>query len=190
MTPGELREQVWARLMREHVAVYPLPAKGHHPNFRGAAQAARLLADDLLGGLLVPGDTVLSYPDYVLRPLRRRLLEHGVNLVVPAKYGDGYRLLESREAKATQAATIAGAERVGKKVAALPPVKVVLLACVALDPEGHVLDKGYGFSPPETLRDLPLATLLHPLQLLEERLKTPWRVRVFATPEKVTNLAR
>ncbi len=40
-----IREQIWARLMAEHVAAFPFPIVGRIPNFQGAEQAAARLAD-------------------------------------------------------------------------------------------------------------------------------------------------
>ena len=33
--------------------------------------------------MIAVGEAVLSFPDYVLKPVRKELLERGVNVVVP-----------------------------------------------------------------------------------------------------------
>lgn len=168
---------------------YPLPPHGHHPNFKGAGEAAARLLEHLLGtAQLRPGDTVLSYPDYVLKPLRRRLLEAGVNVVVPAQHGPTYRLLKSGAVDARAASSIAGAERQGQPLETLPDAgvfRLTLVACVAVSRRGELLSKGYGFSLPPETHPLPSATLAHPLQVLETLQGDSPRVSLYATPEGV-----
>ena len=182
---GEVRERVWTTLMKERALAYPYPAFGHHPNFRGASQAANLLIPELLvKGLLKPGDTVLSYPDYVLKGLRKELLEASVNVVVPGKY-KGYRLLESAKVKPARASSIAGAEKEGTKLDAPPPVTLTFIACVALTRKGALLTKGYGFSLPPEVCELPSFSLAHPLQVLDGLPEADAQVIAFATPDGV-----
>ena len=182
---GEVRERVWTTLMKERALAYPYPAFGHHPNFRGAAQAANLLLPELLAkNLLKPGDTVLSYPDYVLRGLRKGLLEANINVVVPGKY-KGYRLLESAKVKPARVSSIAGAEKEGTKLDAPPPVSLTFIACVALTKAGDLLTKGYGFSLPPEVRGLPSFSVAHPLQVLDRLPEADAYVTAFATPGEV-----
>ncbi len=183
---GDLREWVWATLMKERQVAYPLPPRGHHPNFKGAGEAAARLVTYLVEhAYLSPGDTVISYPDYVLKPLRKALLEAGISVVVPAKYGRGYRLLDAQKVPAKGASSIAGAERHGAFVTALPTLKMAFLACVAIGEQGEVLDKGYGFSLPGALGELPKATLAHPLQRFKTLPEKTSSVKFYATPETV-----
>ncbi len=172
--------------MRAHVGLYPLPVHGHHPNFQGAPEAAEGLLEQLvLRGLVASTRPVLCFPDYVLRPLRRGLLERGSDVVVPAKYGRGYRLLESGRHEPAKAATIAGAERLGHRLETLPAVDVALVACVALTPSGDYLRKGYGYRLPAEAATVPAATIVHPLQLVPELPGRDGSVTLYATPENV-----
>lgn len=183
-TVGEIREHVWTAIMRARAGAYPLPVHGHHPNFRGAATAAERL-DEHLGAHFPPGVTALSFPDYVLRPVRRRLLERGVHLVVPAKYGSGYRLLESGAVPAARASSIAGAERYGAALERLPPVQLAVIACVALTRGGAYLRKGYGFRLPPLPSGTLCATIVHPLQIVPDIAEPDGRLAVYATAEEV-----
>lgn len=188
-SPGALRDWVWRTLARARQVGYPLPPHGHHPNFTGAAAAAtRLLAQLLASRALAPGDTVLSYPDMVLKPLRKRLLEAGVHVVVPAQHGPYYRLLESGVVVAAKASSIAGAEREGELISALPPLTFAFVACVAVSRDGAVLSKGYGFALPGEALELPSATLVHPLQVVLDLQPDAPPVSLFATPERVTEV--
>ena len=184
-SPGAVRDFVWRELSRKRQVGYPLPPHGHHPNFTGAGVAATLLLKRLLESrALTPGSTVLSYPDMVLKPLRKRLLEAGVNVIVPAQHGERYRLLESGVVHAGRASSIAGAEREGEDVGSLPPVSFVFVACVAVSRTGEVLTKGYGFAPPPVL-ELPRATVVHPLQVMTRLEADAPPVTLFATPLEV-----
>lgn len=187
-SPGVVRDWVWAELTRRRGVAYPLPPHGHHPNFRGAGEAAAFLAARLFETkMLKPGQTVLSYPDLVLKPLRKRLLEAGVSVVVPAKHGERYRLLRSGLVAPARASSIAGAEREGIDIAELPEVALTLVACVAVSVRGNVLTKGYGFRLPQEVLGVPSATLVHPLQVLSGLEPDAPPVTFFATPtEAVT----
>lgn len=184
-----MRDWVWGRLLAARQVAYPLPPHGHHPNFKGAAEAAARLLEHLFQtARLRPGDTVLAYPDYVLRPLRQRLLEAGVSVVVPAQHGPHYRRLESGVVDARAASSIAGAERQGELLTALPDpalLRLSLVACVAVSVRGEVLSKGYGFSLPPETHHLSAATIVHPLQVLGALQGDRPGVALYATPEAV-----
>lgn len=183
--PGVVRDWVWAELSRLRLVGYPLPPHGHHPNFTGSGEAATLLLEHLLGTrALNPGDTVLCYPDMVLKGLRKRLLEAGVSVVVPAQHGECYRLLRSGAVNAGRASSIAGAEREGEDVGRVPEVTFTFAACVAVSPTGDVLTKGYGFALPPEVLALPSATLVHPLMVVGLEADAP-PVGLFATPSRV-----
>lgn len=187
-SPGAVRDQVWTELLRRRQVGYPLPPHGHHPNFTGAAKAAARLLQYLLETCtLTPGDTVLSYPDMVLKPLRKRLLEVGISVVVPAQHGNRYRLLKSGVVDAGKASSIAGAEREGKDVAGLPPLSFAFVACVAVSRAGDVLTKGYGFALPPDAAKVPSATLVHPLQVVRGLEADAPPVTLFATPLQITH---
>ena len=181
---GDVREQVWVRLMKERALAYPYPPFGHHPNFRGAGAAAETLLTELFAkAVLNPGDTVLSYPDYVLKGVRKGLLERGVNVIVPAKHGPDYRLLDSAEVSPAKASTIAGAEKVGKAIVVLPKITCFFAACVAVSVSGRGLTKGYGFRLPTDAR--PAFAVVHDLQILEALPSPDLRLEAYATPEEV-----
>jgi 5-formyltetrahydrofolate cyclo-ligase len=185
MKPGDIREEIWTNLIKERAAAYPLPPYGHNPNFRGSGEAAALLLETLLAkSFLKVGDTVLSYPDYVLKSLRKSLLEAGISVVVPAKFGKDYKLLTAGKVDSEEGSSIAGAEKVGTGIKELPQLTMTFVACVAITEKGFYIDKGYGFHLPESVLELPSATIVHPLQLVEG-LESKQGVCLFATPEKV-----
>lgn len=187
-SPGAVRDYVWAELSRRRQVGYPLPLHGHHPNFRGAGDAAELLLAHLLEmRLLTTGVTVLCYPDMVLKPLRKRLLEAGVSVVVPAKHGEHYRLLKSGAVSPARASSIAGAEREGEDVSVLPDIAFTFVACVAVSVRGEVLTKGYGFRLPNRALGVPSATLAHKMQVLGELEADAPPVSLFATPAEVVS---
>jgi 5-formyltetrahydrofolate cyclo-ligase len=185
MTAGELREQVYIDLLRARAVAYPNPPFGHHPNFRGAAQATSHLLDYLCRAQVLEGATVLAYPDYVLRPVRKGLLERGVHVVVPAKYGGGYRFLESGRADPEKGSSIKGAETEGEWLDELPPVSTCFVACVALAETGAWLGKGYGFTLPRHAAGRPAYAIAHPLMVVGTVPETDGVLAGYATPERV-----
>lgn len=188
-SPGAVRDRVWRELSRQRQVGYPLPPHGHHPNFTGAGVAATLLLKRLLEShTLTPGSAVLAYPDMVLKGLRKRLLEAGVSVVVPAQHGERYRLLKSGVVHAGRASSIAGAEREGEDLGSLPALSFVFVACVAVSQMGEVLTKGYGFAPPPEVSGLPSATVVHPLQVMTRLEADAPPVDFFATPLEVVKV--
>ncbi len=180
---GAVRDEVWTNLIKENAAAYPLPPYGHNPNFRGSGEAAALLIEKLITTSLVKsGDTILSYPDDVLKALRKGLLDAGIHVVVPAKFGKGYRLLNADIIDAGEGSSISGAEKVGVAIKDLPNLTMTFVACVAMTSAGNYIDKGYGFHVPESVLALPSATIVHPLQIVEEPLAERC-VGWYATPE-------
>lgn len=186
-TIGTIRDEIWTNLIKENAAAYPLPPYGHNPNFRGSSEAATLLIEELLKRAMIkPGDTVLSYPDYVLKQLRKGLLSAGINVVVPAKFGKDYRFVEASPLNAEEGSSISGAEKVGMSIKDLPELKMTFIACVAITHQGNYIDKGYGFHLPESVLSLPSATIVHPLQIVEG-LESERQVTWYATLEKVVS---
>jgi 5-formyltetrahydrofolate cyclo-ligase len=188
MKAGDIRDEIWTNLIKERAAAYPLPPYGHNPNFKGSGEAAALLLEKLVAKLFIKaGDTVLSYPDYVLKALRKGLLEASINVVVPAKFGKDYRLLTAGKIESEEGSSISGAEKVGTVIKDLPELTMTFIACVAIGEKGFYLDKGYGFHLPESVLSLPSATIVHPLQIVGE-LEAKQTVRLYATPEKTVTM--
>ncbi|HHO56768.1 MAG TPA: hypothetical protein ENK21_10290 [Trueperaceae bacterium] len=188
-TIGAIRTQIWTQMLKQRVLAYPIPANGHHPNFKGAAKAAKLLVNELFEiGKIKSGDTVLSYPDYVLRPLRKLLLERGVVVIVPAKY-KGYRKLDGGVVNAWIGSSISGAEKEGELINDIPDIVMAFIAVVAIDKLGSSLSKGYGFNLPADLKDIYKATIVHPVQVLAQLPKSELNLTIYANPQKVNNLS-
>ncbi len=190
MTTGELRDTIWTTMLRSNVATYPLPPYGHHPNFKGAKEAAYKLVDYLFqNGKLKAQQTVLCYPDYVLKPLRKYLLEQDVNVVVPAKYKTAYRLLNAKTVNPSSSSSISGAEKEGELIPALGYIDFAFLASVAIAQNGYSLSKGYGFRLP-TLA-CKKASIVHSSQLiytLPEDATSFNKLDYWATPDSIHDL--
>lgn len=188
-TIGAIRTQIWNKMLKERVLAYPIPANGHHPNFKGAGKAAKLLVDELFAiGKLKAGDTVLCYPDYVLRPVRKLLLERGVVVIVPAKY-KGYRRLDGGKVNAWVGSSIAGAEKEGELISDIPNIVMSFIAVVAIDKSGASISKGYGFVLPLGLKDIYKAAIVHPIQIVSKLPESELILTIYANPQKVNNLS-
>ncbi len=173
-----IREQIWARLMAEHVAAFPFPIVGRIPNFQGAEQAAARLA-----GLpeFRAARVVKVNPDSPQRPVRHHVLEEGKRLLMPTpRLRGGFTLVDPtrlNQREIARAATIQGAFELGRTIslADVPTIDLIVAGTVAVAPNGARVGKGEGYSELEyaTLRELgivddsiPIATTVHDLQLV------------------------
>src|SRR5437870_10826915 len=114
-----LRKRIWKLLERRHVTRFPFPATGRIPNFRGAEAAAARAAT-------LPewkrARRLKCNPDAPQRPLRLRALREGkiVFMAVPRlRTANCFLRLDPERLKGrlAEAATIAGAAKLGEPVA-------------------------------------------------------------------------
>ena len=82
-----------------------------------------------------------------------------------------------------KASTIAGAEKVGETISALPKIRCFFAACVAVSSSGAGLTKGYGFSLPPNAQ--PIFAVVHELQVLEALPAPDLKLAAYASPEVV-----
>jgi 5-formyltetrahydrofolate cyclo-ligase len=195
-----LRDLVWRRLEEAGASRFPY-GTGRIPNFAGAAQAAEHMTK-------LPEwqrATVLKCnPDYAQMPVRKAALRAGklIYMAVPRLAGDKpFIELDPRRlaGKETQAATIAGAEKLGRRVSPdeMRPIDAVVCGAVAVSANGSRLGKGGGFSDLELAivselglvsSDTAVLTTVHELQVLDEPIPMlPHDIVLthFATPEGV-----
>jgi 5-formyltetrahydrofolate cyclo-ligase len=194
-TPSEakqnVRERVWATLEREGAARFP-GARGRIPNFRGAEEAARRLAER---PEWKAAGVVKANPDLPQLPVRKHALADGklVYMAVP-------RLRDERPFIGLKTeATIKGAMREGRSTAVddMEPVELVICGSVAVNREGARVGKGGGYSDLEfgllveaglVGERTTIVTTVHPLQVLDEELpetEHDFRVDVIVTPDEV-----
>jgi 5-formyltetrahydrofolate cyclo-ligase len=179
---------------------------GRIPNFAGAPRAAERLAE-------LPewqrARVLKCNPDYAQMPVRKLALRQGklIYMAVPRLQGvkpfielDPARL----KGKESQAATIAGAEKLGRRVSPeeIQPIDAVICGSVAVGRDGSRLGKGGGFSDLELAivaalglvnEQTPVMTTVHDLQVLDETIPMlPHDIVLthFATPEEVVACGR
>jgi 5-formyltetrahydrofolate cyclo-ligase len=193
-----VRERVWT-LLEERRAVH-LGVHGHIPDFAGADQAADLLATLPLWNA---AHVIKAVPDAAQLPVRARALSDGklVYMAVP-------KLAEPRPFYFLDPATLplppreAASSRVAPTVAPkvsisdLHPIDLVVCGSVAVNRHGERIGKGAGYSDLEValLHDAGLlrpetiiATTVHPLQVLDERLPTAahdFAIDLIVTPDQ------
>lgn len=180
---AEVRVLVWRAMEARGVARFP-GARGRIPNFVGAERAALRLRDLPLWR---QARVVKINPDAPQLPVRRMALREGkvVYMAVPRlRTLECFLELDPARlgGRALQAASIAGAARLGRpvKLEAVPPIDLVVCGAVAVNAHGARVGKGGGFSDleygllaergrvgPET----PIVTTVHPLQLLPHPLE-------------------
>ncbi len=164
----------------ERLALFP-GARGRIPNFRGAAEAADVLA-------ATPewkrASALKCNPDAPQRPVRHRALRDGklVFMAVPRLRDRKCFILLDPErlsgAALRDASSIGGASRHGRPVHPrdMPRIGLVVAGSVAVNRRGERIGKGGGYSDLEWAlgRELgyldartPVATTIHPVQLVD-----------------------
>lgn len=182
MTKDAIRNRVWTRLALAGVLRFPA-APGLIPNFVGAQRAARLLVQLTIWRRAKAVKFDLAAP---LLPLRRAALIEGKIIYLPLPGLRAERcFLEVDPARlgpnAWRAASLRGALRHGRPVAPqeLRPIDLVLVGSLAVSRQGARLGRGSGTSDLEyallrragKVREYtPIATTVHPLQLVDERI--------------------
>ena len=174
---------VWRAMEVRGVSRFP-GTKGRIPNFVGAERAALQLQT-------LPAwraaRVVKINPDAPQLPVRRMALREGklVYMAVP-RLGDLECFLELDPARlgrrALQAASIKGAERLGRPVGleAMPPIDLIVCGSVAVNGKGARVGKGGGFSDLEygLLAETgkvgprtPIVTTVHPIQMVPQEIE-------------------
>jgi 5-formyltetrahydrofolate cyclo-ligase len=175
---------------------------GRIPNFVGAEKAAeRLLAHPVFRRVKV----IKVNPDSPQRWVRKLALERGIRVVTPTPRLKGaFRVLDPAripKKRYDDAATLKRGGRWGEDVplARLPKIDLVVMGSVAVTRDGRRVGKGHGYADLEygMLRELgnravPVATTVHPLQVLEdfptEAHDLP--VSIIATPDELVEVKR
>ena len=176
------RARIWALLTSRRVARFP-GAVGRIPNFVGAEEAARRLAET---PAWQAARVVKCNPDAPQLPVRALALKQGkrVFMAVPRLREERCFLeLDPRRLVGREhaAASICGAGRLGKPTLPkdMPTIELIVAGSVAVRRDGARVGKGGGFSDLEfaLLTELGLvgrwttvATTVHPLQIVRETL--------------------
>ncbi|WP_407570672.1 5-formyltetrahydrofolate cyclo-ligase [Deinococcus altitudinis] len=179
------RDQIWAELLRERVAVYPLPPHGHHPNFVGAKEAAATLLDH---PQLQAHRCLIVGAERVLYPLRKQALAAGMTLYLPDQKREGWYFLVTDPA----GADLKRSRELGEPKLKPEGATAAVLACVAADRAGGRLSKGFGWARNGLPGlDLPTYTLAH-RRMLKDSLPCPpdSRVRLIGLPGEVVECVR
>lgn len=176
-TKDSFRHQVYQRLLHAHVARFPFPIEGRIPNFKGAEKAAMLL--DSVAAYR-NAHTVKVGPDSPLLPARAKILRDGKTLLMPApRLRAGFiRLTPERipDDEFRRTVSLKHCNTYGEEITLedIPRVDLVIAGSVAVTHQGARIGKGEGYSDLEygILRDLgqddiPTATLVHPLQIVD-----------------------
>ncbi len=194
-----IRARAWRLLEEQRLARFPLPIRGRIPNFKGAEQAARRLAEL---SEFQRARAVKVNPDSPQRPVRELVLRGGKTLLMATpRLREGFLLIEPGGLTPGQiraASTIAGAFSLGKRIGLdeLPAIDLIVVGTVAVSGSGSRVGKGEGYAELEyaTLRQLglvddrvPVATTVHDVQVADHVPVEPFDVPVdiIVTPTRV-----
>jgi len=194
----EFREEIWRKMEEEHIASFPLPARGRIPNFKGSREAASKLRTLLE---YKTANTIFVNPDSAQLQVRKFALLDGKKLVMATpKLKQGFIILEpeSIRGKEAEAATIKGAFKYGKIVAEIPEVDLVVEGSVAVDMQGNRLGKGGGYGDREIRAvkdksgDVLVVTTCHPVQIVKEvpAENQDERIDIVVTPDRIYHIRR
>lgn len=205
-TKSDARSAVWDELARLGLHRFPFPVHGRIPNFAGAKEAARRLADL---PEFIQADCIKVNPDAPQRYVRQAALEAGKIVIVPApRLKAGFIVLDPERIPAGEiprASSLSHMERYGRKadlaeLARLANhIGLVVVGTVAVDRKGRRAGKGEGYADREyaVLRELgmgeaPVATTVHDVQVTRDLPAELHDVAVdiIATPLRVIRTAR
>jgi 5-formyltetrahydrofolate cyclo-ligase len=194
----QLRNDIWAIMEQKNVAIFPLPIRGRIPNFVGSDQAAGLVRT-------LPewkkAKVVFSCPDSPQRRIREFALKEGKILIMASpRLKHGFLRIDPQNVKGKEkaASSIKGAFEYGKPVKNMPRPDLIITSCVAVDRSGWRLGKGGGYGDIEVRKikdefgEIPVATTIHPLQLLESvpHVEHDARVDVIVTPQEIYRMQK
>ncbi|GAA5121047.1 5-formyltetrahydrofolate cyclo-ligase [Haloechinothrix salitolerans] len=194
------RRRTWD-LLDQADAAHGGSTHGRIPNFRGADQAAALLATL---PLWQQAQAIKAVPDRAQHPVRALALEHGKTLYMAVpKIADlkPFRRLNLARLDVTtqQAASSSVAVSVGDAVGVdeVQPIDLIVCGSVAVNRDGVRLGKGAGYSDIEVAllteaghitHDTTIVTTVHPLQVVDDDLpetRHDFRVDLIVTTEQV-----
>ncbi|QIW23003.1 5-formyltetrahydrofolate cyclo-ligase [Sulfolobus sp. S-194] len=197
LSKSEIREKIWKLLEDTNIASFPRPVYGRIPNFKGAEEAAKRLAETKE---FKEAKIVKVNPDSPQRPVRELVLRSGKILLVPTPRLKGeFYLLDPNEIKDyKEASKISGFSRFGEVVDlnSISRVDFIVAGSVAVTIYGDRVGKGEGYSELEfaILRELgkvnentPIATTVHDIQIVDFIPTEPYDVPIdiITTPTRV-----
>ena len=180
MEKQQVRQAVWDALEDRGIARFPFPPHDRIPNYAGADDACRRLAET---PEWESAETVKANPDAPQLPVRRAALRAGKTVFVAQprlRDPDPFLRLDPAAVDDVDAATtVSGISEHGVPTApeAVPRIDLVVSGSVAVTTGGARIGKGEGYSDLEwaVLRELDavdadttVATTVHELQVVDE----------------------
>lgn len=179
-TKSDIRRRLWDYLVKEDLALFPLPPHGRIPNFKGSSRAC-----DVAAGLEVfqKARSVKIDPDKPLEQIRFRTLEAGKTLYVPTprlRTGllNRVQTISSNVESLRHCASMQGIRNSSVPVDLNDAISVdlVVVGCVAVSPKGWRIGKGEGYSDMEFAlmtsvyavnRDVAVVAVVHDCQVVD-----------------------
>ncbi|MEK5325782.1 5-formyltetrahydrofolate cyclo-ligase [Aeribacillus sp. FSL M8-0254] len=178
MDKQAVREKIWTQLEKEKLGRFPFPLKNRIPNFKGAEQAAKIVAS-------MPeyksANVVKVNPDAPQLPIRTKVLIDGKTLLMPTpRLKSGFIMVKPEwvpKGEERKAASLKHMNTFGKEISLdqLPTIDFIVVGSVAVHRDGRRIGKGEGYADREyaIIRELgqpsvPVVTTVHSIQLVED----------------------
>lgn len=197
---AEARDTIWDAMDERGVARFPFPPHGRIPNFEGAREAAARLFE---APLLEDATRLKVNPDAPQRYVRIEALRRGCTVYVPTpRLRGGFKRLDPEtipDDDISSAASLSKMDQWAEPVDLddLPSLDVIITGSVAVTRDGRRCGKGEGYSDLEyaILRELghapvPVATTVHPLQVVDELPADPHdlSLSLVVTPDELVSI--
>ena len=178
MDKQAVREKIWTLLEKEKLGRFPFPLKNRIPNFKGAEQAAKIVAS-------MPeyksANVVKVNPDAPQLPIRTKVLIDGKTLLMPTpRLKSGFIMVKPEwvpKGEERKAASLKHMNTFGREISLdqLPTIDFIVVGSVAVQRDGRRIGKGEGYADREyaIIRELgqpsvPVVTTVHSIQLVED----------------------
>jgi len=179
-TKQEIRERVWKQLEEQKLGRFPFPLKNRIPNFKGAEKAAHFV---FTMEEYKRAKVVKVNPDSPQLPIREQVLKDGKTLLVPTpRLRAGFIMVKPEwvpPGEERKAASLNHIKKYGKELALfdLPPIDLIVVGSVALNPDGRRVGKGEGYADREyaIIREIgndeiPVISTVHSIQVVQDNI--------------------
>lgn len=167
----QLRNYIWDMLLRNKIAIFPLPPHGRIPNFKDAKSAAERIRE-------LPeyqnASCIFTGPDAVLRPLRDLILKDGKKLAYATPHMHAFKIIYPPPLGERMHIDTTIKGLISQGIELKENVDIAIIGSVAVDLKGNRIGKGAGYGDKEIFYlknnnpNLLVGTLVHSSQVMDD----------------------